>query len=112
MRCNTFYPIDKIINSNELPICDKCGGLIKPDVVLYEESLNENDIYKAIDLISNAEVLIVLGTSLRVYPASGFINYYRNNKLVLINRDPTDYDYKANLLINDSLKNVFEKIKI
>ena len=106
MKCGAFYGIDKIIHSDGIPICDKCGEIIKPDVVLYEESLDDNTVNSAISAIENAQMLIVGGTSLTVYPAAGLIRYYSGDKLVLINKTPTEYDNMANLVINDSLGSV------
>ena len=110
-NCGTFYDVNYIIKSDNIPVCT-CGGRIKPDVVLYEEGLNENDMREAIKLISEADILIVGGTSLGVYPAAGLIDYYKGNKLVLINKSSTPYDNRANLLINDSLGKVFEQVII
>ncbi len=109
MKCKKFYDAEYIFNSENVPMCE-CGGIIKPDVVLYQEGLDDKVVENSIRAISNADMLIVGGTSLTVYPASGLINYYRGNKLVLINRDTTLYDYKANLVINDSLGKVFSEI--
>ena len=108
-RCGEFYGLDTIINSEGVPTC-KCGGRIKPDVVLYEEGLDENNINEAVRLIKEADILVVGGTSLGVYPAAGLIDYYRGDKLVLINKSSTPYDKKANLLIQDSLGNVFSAL--
>lgn len=108
-RCGEFYRLDTIINSEGVPTC-KCGGRIKPDVVLYEEGLDENNINEAVRLIKEADILIVGGTSLGVYPAAGLIDYYRGDKLVLINKSSTPYDKKANLLIQDSLGKVFSAL--
>ena len=108
-KCHKFYDIDAIISGEDIPVCD-CGGRIKPDVVLYEESLDQNNIKNAISLIRNADVLIVGGTSLGVYPAAGLIDYYTGDKLVLINKSETPYDGRANLLIHDSLGNVFSGV--
>ena len=108
-RCKKFYGIDAVISSEGIPVCE-CGGRIKPDVVLYEEGLNEADIDEAIRLISEAEVLIVGGTSLGVYPAAGLIRYYKGNHLVLINKSVTPFDSEADLLIHDSLGKVFGQI--
>lgn len=110
LNCNKFYEAEAVFNSKGIPRCS-CGGIIKPDVVLYEENLDENMIIKAIDAIKNCDLLIVAGTSLVVYPAASFINYYRGNNLVIINKDITSFDKKANLVINDSLGNVFSKLK-
>lgn len=111
MECGKSYAVEEIANGQGIPRCN-CGGIIKPDVVLYEESLNGADIEKAVQLIEKADVLIVGGTSLAVYPAAGLINYYRGNKLVLINRDATPYDKKADLLIQDSIGEVLGSIEI
>lgn len=98
-RCGKFYGLDYILEQEGVPHCT-CGGVIKPDVVLYEESLDSNVISKALRYISEAEVLIIGGTSLTVYPAAGFINYYHGDKLVLINKSTTPMDQKADLVIN------------
>lgn len=110
MNCHRFYEAKDIFESKDIPRCS-CGGIIKPDVVLYEEALDEKVINKSIELISNAELLLISGTSLTVYPASSFINYFRGKYLVIINRDTTNLDNIANLVINDSLGNVFSKLK-
>lgn len=109
MNCHKFYDAEYVFNSNVIPRCS-CGGIIKPDVVLYEEGLDEKTIGKLIYAIQNADLLIVAGTSLTVQPARGLINYFRGKNLVLINRDSTLYDNKANLVINDSLGKVFSKL--
>lgn len=109
MKCHKFYDAEYVFNSPGIPKCT-CGGIIKPDVVLYEEGLNQNIINNSIRAISEADLLIVAGTSLTVQPASSLINYFRGKNLVLINRDATPYDYKANLVINDSLGKVFKNI--
>lgn len=106
MNCNKFYDAEYVFNSNGTPKCN-CGGIIKPDVVLYEEGLNEDTIMKSVYAIQNADLLIVAGTSLTVQPASGLINYFRGKNLVLINRDSTTYDNKADLVINENLGTVF-----
>ena len=93
-----------------MPVCS-CGGRIKPDVVLYEEGLDDNNINEAVRLIMGADILIVGGTSLGVYPAAGLIDYYQGNKLVLINKSETPYDRKADLLIHKPLGHVFGLIK-
>ena len=111
MNCNKFYDAEYVFNSNGIPRCS-CGGIIKPDVVLYEEGLDEETIENSTDAIQKADLLIVAGTSLTVQPASGLINFFRGKNLVLINRDSTPYDNKANLVINDSLGTVFSKIKL
>ena len=108
-RCRKFYSAEFIKNSTGVPQCT-CGGIVKPDVVLYEESLDQNTIEKSVMAIYNADMLIVAGTSLTVYPAAGLINYYQGKRLVLINRDETPYDSRADLVIHDSLGNVFSNL--
>lgn len=109
MKCGKFYDAEYVFNSESIPKCS-CGGIIKPDVVLYEENLNEDILDEAIMQISNCDTLIVGGTSLTVYPASGLIRFYKGNKLILINKDKTPYDKLANFVINDSLGNVFKNL--
>lgn len=109
MNCNVFYDLDKIKEATGIPVCE-CGGIIKPDVVLYEEGLDDTVVSKAIYAISKAEMLIVGGTSLSVYPAAGFIRYYRGNKMVIINKAATPYDKEADLLIQAGLGEVFSQI--
>ena len=109
MKCKKFYNAEYVFNSRGIPKCS-CGGIIKPDVVLYEEWLDEQTVEDAIYSIQNADMLIVAGTSLTVYPASGLINYFNGENLVLINKDATPYDNKANLVINDSLGKVFSQV--
>ena len=104
-KCGKFYPPEYIRDSDGVPRCT-CGGRIKPDVVLYEESLDQKVIEGAVRAIADADVLIVGGTSLTVYPAAGLIRYYRGNKLVLINRDETPYDGYANLIFRDPIGKV------
>ena len=108
-QCHQFYGIEAILETDGIPYCS-CGGRIKPDVVLYEEGLEDQNIREAVRLIQEADVLIVGGTSLGVYPAAGLIDYYRGDKLVLINKSETPYDNRANLLIHDALGNVFGRI--
>ena len=109
-KCGKSFGPEYIRDHGPLPLCDKCGGLIKPDVVLYEESLDEKCITGAVDAISRADLLIVGGTSLTVYPAAGLIRYYRGNRLVLINRDATSYDDEANLVLRDPIGQVFARL--
>lgn len=111
MKCGKFYSGKVIFNSKNIPTCE-CGGIIKPDVVLYEEALDNYTVENSIKAISSADMLIIGGTSLTVYPASGLINYFHGKYLVIINKQTTPYDNMANLVINDSLKNVFSKIKV
>ncbi|MGN0369301.1 MAG: NAD-dependent protein deacylase [Butyrivibrio sp.] len=102
MKCGKFYGIDMITESKGVPLCD-CGGVIKPDVVLYEEGLNNEILTKAVNYIANADVLIVAGTSLTVYPAAGLIDYYKGNKLILINKSVTSRDNMADLVIHEAV---------
>ena len=110
-KCRAFYGVDFIAEGTGAPKCPVCGGTVKPDVVLYEEGLDQDTVEGAVRAISRADVLIVGGTSLVVYPAAGLINYYRGNKLVLINRDATPYDAHANLVIHDSIGKVLGGIE-
>ncbi len=105
-QCGTFYGADFILQSGGVPRCPVCGGLVKPDVVLYEEGLDQDTVEGAVRAIAQADMLIVGGTSLVVYPAAGLIRYYRGSKLALINRDPTPYDGEADLVIHDSIGKV------
>ena len=109
VRCGKFYPAEYVRDADGVPRCE-CGGIVKPDVVLYEESLDEDVISGAVSAIARADMLIVGGTSLTVYPAAGFLGYYRGKRLVLINRDPTPYDRHADLCIHDSLGKVFSQL--
>jgi len=102
-KCGKFFDLDYIIQSKDIPLCDACGSVIKPDVVLYEENLDMDILYKAIDYISKCQVLIVAGTSLTVYPAAGLIRYFKGKELVLINKTPTTYDKLAQIVIYDSV---------
>ena len=107
--CGKFYGLDFILGSQGVPRC-QCGGRIKPDVVLYEESLDAETLEKSIEAIQAADLLLVAGTSLTVYPAAGLIRYYRGDRLVLINRDETPYDGYANLVLHQSLGSVFSQL--
>ena len=102
-KCHAFYDLDYIVNSDGVPKCEKCGGTVKPDVVLYEEALDES---RALQYISEADTLIIGGTSLVVYPAAGLIRYFRGRKLVVINMSPTQSDSNADLLIADKIGDV------
>ncbi|HCT64766.1 MAG TPA: NAD-dependent protein deacylase [Lachnospiraceae bacterium] len=110
IKCGVVYDLEYVKNSKGITKCEKCSGIVRPDVVLYEESLDEEVMGKAIRYISEADVLIVGGTSLNVYPAAGLINYYRGKKLVLINKSVTSFDDRANLCIHMNIGDVFEKI--
>ncbi|MGE5626713.1 MAG: NAD-dependent protein deacylase [Solirubrobacterales bacterium] len=109
-NCGKYFDLEYILNSKEIPVCDKCGGVVKPDVVLYEESLDMDVINKAVDFISNADVLIIGGTSLVVYPAASLIKYYNGNKLILINKSTTSYDSRADLIFHESIGMVLKSI--
>ena len=105
MRCNRFYDLQYMMDGTGVPRCS-CGGIIKPDVVLYEEGLDERTIRGAVTAISRADVLIIGGTSLAVYPAAGFISYFDGSDLILINRDPTPQDRNASVIIRDPIAQV------
>ena len=120
IKCGSFYNADYVIENkdeNGIPRCNAkikneiCKGIIKPDVVLYEEGLDQETVSSSIKAISESELLIIGGTSLSVYPAAGFINYFQGKHIVLINRDPTEADSLADLVIHDSIGKVLEKIK-
>ena len=111
-KCRAFYGVDFIQAGEGVPLCPVCGGVVKPDVVLYEEGLDQDTVEGAVRAIAGADVLIVGGTSLVVYPAAGLINYYRGNRLVLINRDPTPCDGQADLVIHDSIGKVLGGIAV
>lgn len=104
-RCGQFYDLDYVVKSDGVPHCS-CGGVIKPDVVLYEEGLDDRTLKKSVDYIRHADILIIGGTSLVVYPAAGLIDYYRGNKLVLINKGATSRDSQADLVISDPIGEV------
>lgn len=109
-KCGKFFDVEYMYKSQGVPKCDACGGTIKPDVVLYEEGLDMDCMHGAINAISKADVLIIGGTSLVVYPAAGLIDYYRGHKLVLINKSTTPMDGKADLIINEPIGEVFSQI--
>ena len=109
VRCGKFYPAEYVRDAQGVPRCE-CGGIVKPDVVLYEESLDADVIEGAVRAIAQADLLIVGGTSLTVYPAAGFLGYFRGDRLALINRDPTPYDRHAGVVIHDSLGKVFSQL--
>lgn len=108
-RCHRFAPLGEILQSEGVPKC-ACGGILKPDVVLYEESLDSRTLERSLELIENADLLIVGGTSLAVYPAAGLIRYYRGSRLVLINLSPTPYDREADLLIAGKIGQVLGSV--
>ena len=109
-RCRAFYGVDFIADGQGVPRCPVCGGLVKPDVVLYEEGLDQQTLNKAIRAIAEADMLIIGGTSLNVYPAAGLINYYRGNKLVLINKSAVVRDLAAGLVITDPIGEVLGQL--
>ncbi len=109
VKCHEFYDEKFILSSDGVPTCTKCGGSVKPDVVLYEEGLDDSVIRGAINAISKADTLIIGGTSLVVYPAAGLIDYFKGNNLILINKSSTSADSKANLVINDSIGKVLSE---
>jgi len=108
-RCGKFFDAEYMLHADGVPRCD-CGGMIKPDVVLYEEGLNMQTLSKAVSYISKADVLIVGGTSLVVYPAAGLIDYYKGKKLVMINKSVTQRDEAADLLIQGSIGEIFDRL--
>ncbi len=108
-KCHTFYDLNFILESDDIPECPKCGGTVKPDVVLYEEGLDTNVINGAVNAIEHADTLIIGGTSLAVYPAAGLINYFKGKNLILINKSSTPYDSKADLVIHDSIGKVLDE---
>lgn len=109
--CGKEYDAEFILKSEKIPHCD-CGGIVKPDVVLYEESLPDRTVEKAVRAIADADVLIIGGTSLNVYPAAGFLRYFNGRHLVILNRDATQADSMAELCIRDNIAEVLEKIKL
>ena len=111
MDCGKYYPVEEILRGNGVPRCS-CGGVIKPDVVLYEESLNQATVQRTIQAIHDADMLIIGGTSLSVYPAASFLDFYRGEKLVLINKSPTPRDASANLLIQGDIGDVLGGVSI
>lgn len=108
-RCGKFHDAQFVRHSDGIPLCS-CGGIVKPDVVLYQEGLNEETIERSICAIMDADLMIVAGTSLTVYPAAGLLNYYRGDRLVLINRDETPYDHYADLVLHERLGSVFSQL--
>jgi NAD-dependent deacetylase len=109
-NCHAFYGLDKVLSSKGVPVCDRCGGPVKPDVVLYEEGLDDDVINGALKAISNADTLIVGGTTLIVYPAAGLINYFRGKHIVLINMSATGADGSADLVIREPIGSVFRQV--
>ena len=108
-RCGAFYPGEFIKETDGIPYC-RCGGVVKPDVVLYEESLDQRVLEQSVNAIAQADLLIVGGTSLTVYPAAGLLRYYGGSRLVLINRDETPYDSAADLVFHDPIGSIFSQL--
>lgn len=108
-KCGKFFPVQHILETEGVPRCE-CGGVIKPDVVLYEEALNDDVVSGAVHAIASADTMIIGGTSLNVYPAAGLIRYFRGSHLVIINKSPTQYDHSADLLICQNIGQVFSQI--
>lgn len=109
-NCNKFFDVRYIRDTEGVPVCDACGGPIKPDVVLYEEGLDQNVLSEAVQFIKNADVLIIGGTSLVVYPAAGLIDYYHGKKLVLVNKTPTARDSVADLIVQGAIGEIFGQL--
>lgn len=109
-RCNKFFDLEYIVKSEGVPCCDECGGTVKPDVVLYEEGLDQSILARTVNHIAHADMLIIGGTSLAVYPAAGLIDYFKGKYLVVVNMAPTPRDSHADILINDKIGEVFSKI--
>ena len=110
-KCGRLFGLKYVLSHKGVPLCDKCGGIIKPDVVLYEEPLDEQTINLAISAIMTCDTLIIVGTSLTVYPAAGFIRYFRGSNLVVINKDATSYDNMCDLVFNEDIIKVIENLK-
>ena len=110
-KCGKFFNLDEMLNlGGIIPYCDECGSIVKPDVVLYEEPLDNAVVNKTVNALSNADLLIIGGTSLVVYPAASFIDYFNGDSIVLINKSSTGYDSKASIVINDSIGKVLSKV--
>ncbi len=112
MKCHKFFPVSYVKEASGVPYCNECGGIVKPDVVLYEEGLDNATIVGAVNAISRADTLIVAGTSLVVYPAAGFIQYFQGRHFVLINKDPTPADSRADLVIHGKVGEILDKIQV
>lgn len=110
VKCGKKFDLEYVVKAQGVTTCDECGGVVRPDIVLYEESLNAHVLEQSVKYISEADMMIVGGTSLAVYPAAGLINYYYGKKLVLINKSATSYDRKANLIFRDNIGSVFKQI--
>lgn len=111
MRCGKFFDVNYVMNSFGAPKCDKCGGLVKPDVVLYEEGIDADVFEKSVAAIENAQTVIVVGTSLAVYPAAGLLTGFRGENLVLVNKQATPFDRYATLVFNEDVVNVVKRLE-
>ncbi len=112
MKCHKPYSLDYVMDCSGVPYCEECGGIVKPDVVLYEEGLDNDVVEGAVRAIASADTIIVAGTSLVVYPAASFLQYFRGKHFVLINRDPTPADDRADLVIHDSVGKILGQIRV
>ena len=111
MNCGEHFSLDYVMSQDGVPHCDKCGGIIKPDVVLFEEGIDYQAISDSVNAAEHADLLIVIGSSLVVYPAAGIPNYFHGNNIVIINKDPTPLDAYAKIVIHDDIKQVFSKLR-
>lgn len=109
-HCHTFYGLDKIMSTSKIPVCDHCGGIVKPDVVLYQEALDQATVNGAVHALQNSDLLIIAGTSLSVYPAAGMVQYYRGKDIILINHDATMMDSNATIVSRDNIGDVLDFI--
>ena len=112
MDCHKSFDVRYVKEAPGIPTCDACGGTVKPDVVLYEEALDQDVMYKAVDYIRRADMLIIGGTSLVVYPAAGLVNYYSGDKLVVVNKSPTPMDMQADLVVAGPIGEIFSQLKV
>lgn len=110
-RCGRLFGLDYVLHADGVPHCDKCKGIVKPDVVLYEEQLDENTINLSISAIMTCETLVIIGTSLTVYPAAGFVRYFRGSNLIVINKDKTNMDNMCDLVFNENVVDVIKNIQ-
>lgn len=110
-KCNKFFDLNYILKSEDIPYCDECGGIVKPDVVLYEESLDYEILQKSISAIKSCDTMIIVGTSLVVYPAAGLVSFFKGENLILINKQKTHYDREANLVFNENIIKVIEELE-
>jgi NAD-dependent deacetylase len=112
MKCGKFFDARYVKAAEKIPYCDECSGIIKPDVVLYEEGLDDSTVRGAVNAIANADVLIIAGTSLTVYPAAGMVRYFSGSNLVLINRDPTPMDSAADLVLHEKVGELLGQLRV